>query len=438
MGMLVAEPSLLWLLAFSLIGVLLGTATGIIPGIHPNNVALILLSLLPALSHPLSAFLPAAPVLLASLLLAASITHTFLSFIPAAFVGAPEGDTALCVLPAHHLLLEGRAYEAVKLSAAGGFLALICSFLFLMPFKFFLSHMHFYEFIRAFMPYILIGISLLLILTESFTEIMEPFEAILASSAVFTLSGIFGMLILNFNLHSPFFNFSINALFPALTGLFGLSTLLFSLAHTPEIPSQKKEEVSLEINAAFKSAAVGSASGTLVSFLPGVTAAHATVLAMLLRKERSPEHVILTLSAVNTANAIFCLATLFILMKARSGIALAIQEIMPIYAWNASIPPTELCFLLISAIFAGVIAYFLTIFIGKNFASLLERIPYKLFLLLTVISLVALTFILSGMLGVLVLAVATSIGLLPIYAGVKRSNCMGVLLLPVIIFYMRL
>ena len=125
-------------------------------------------------------------------------------------------------------------------------------------------------------------------------------------------------------------------------------------------------------------------------------------------------------------------------MKARSGIALAIQEIMPIYAWNALIPPTELCFLLISAIFAGVIAYFLTIFIGKNFASLLERIPYKLFLLLTAISLVALTFILSGTLGILVLAVATSIGLLPIYAGVKRSNCMGVLLLPVIIFYMRL
>ena len=116
--MLAAEPSLLWLLAFSLIGVLLGTATGIIPGIHPNNVALILLSLLPALSHPLSVFLPAAPVLLASLLIAASITHTFLSFIPAAFVGAPEGDTALCVLPAHHLLLEGRAYEAVRLSAA--------------------------------------------------------------------------------------------------------------------------------------------------------------------------------------------------------------------------------------------------------------------------------------------------------------------------------
>jgi len=143
MGMLAAEPSLLWLLAFSLIGVLLGTATGIIPGIHPNNVALILLSLLPALSHSLSAFLPAThiPMLLASLLIAASITHTFLSFIPAAFVGAPEGDTALCVLPAHHLLLEGRAYEAVKLSAAGSFLALISSFLFLMPFKFFsLAH----------------------------------------------------------------------------------------------------------------------------------------------------------------------------------------------------------------------------------------------------------------------------------------------------------
>jgi len=104
---------LLLLFAFSMLGVMLGTITGIVPGFHPNNVAFIVLSISPLILgqlHFLTAFFPSANilVLVASTILAASVAHTFLSFIPAAFIGAPEGDTALCVLPAHRLLLEGK------------------------------------------------------------------------------------------------------------------------------------------------------------------------------------------------------------------------------------------------------------------------------------------------------------------------------------------
>ena len=74
-------------------------------------VTFILLSLSPVILielHFLNAFVPSETilVLVASTILAASVSHTFLSFIPAAFIGAPEGDTALCLLPAHRLLLE--------------------------------------------------------------------------------------------------------------------------------------------------------------------------------------------------------------------------------------------------------------------------------------------------------------------------------------------
>jgi TctA family transporter len=78
-------------------------------------------------------------------------------------------------------------------------------------------------------------------------------------------------------------------LFPALTGLFGLSTILFSLFYTPDIPEQRIEEPELE-------------PGEI--FLPGITSAHATVMAMLARRNRQPEQVITTLSGVNTANVI--------------------------------------------------------------------------------------------------------------------------------------
>ena len=86
---------LLLLFAFSMLGVLLGTLTGLVPGFHPNNVAFILLSLAPVvIAEPqfLHAVVPSDMllVLVASTILAASVAHTFLSFIPAAFMARPK------------------------------------------------------------------------------------------------------------------------------------------------------------------------------------------------------------------------------------------------------------------------------------------------------------------------------------------------------------
>ena len=50
------------------------------------------------------------PLLLAMTIVAMSIAHTFLDFIPSTFLGAPECETALSVLPAQGMLLEGSGY----------------------------------------------------------------------------------------------------------------------------------------------------------------------------------------------------------------------------------------------------------------------------------------------------------------------------------------
>ena len=107
---------LLLLIAFSMLGVLLGTITGLVPGFHPNNVAFILLAIAPMLLaelHFVGTFGTSATIVVVSVILAASVAHTFLSFISAAFIGAPEGDTALCLLPAHRLLLEGKGLSGI-------------------------------------------------------------------------------------------------------------------------------------------------------------------------------------------------------------------------------------------------------------------------------------------------------------------------------------
>ena len=81
------------ILVYVMIGIGLGTITGLIPGLHVNNIVLILLLLTPR-----------APLNLSCAIMACAITHTFVNFIPGAFLGAPDEDTAVAILPAHRML----------------------------------------------------------------------------------------------------------------------------------------------------------------------------------------------------------------------------------------------------------------------------------------------------------------------------------------------
>ena len=102
-----------------LLGVVLGTVSGILPGIHANTLAGTLLSLQAALLPVIG------PLALAATMFAALITHTFVDAIPTTFLGIPDADTALAVLPAHALCLEGSGEEAVRIAALGSACAMI-------------------------------------------------------------------------------------------------------------------------------------------------------------------------------------------------------------------------------------------------------------------------------------------------------------------------
>ena len=155
----------LWLMGSFFIGVFLGCMTGLIPGFHVNNVALIALSLTPlaiGLGIPLSA--------VAAIIVAMGTVHTFLNYIPSALVGAPDGDTALALLPGHRMLLAGKATQGVAYSARGSQLGLLLSIPLLLFARFLFGEnpgLGFYEDSREILPYLLLAISMFLILTET-------------------------------------------------------------------------------------------------------------------------------------------------------------------------------------------------------------------------------------------------------------------------------
>jgi len=135
------------LLVVSLIaGFSLGIITGIIPGIHVNNTAALLLAMMPLLQN-----YNIPPIYIVIVILSNAITHTFIDIIPAVLVAVPEPDTALAVLPGHSMTIEGRGLEAIRLSALGSAGGVITSLLLIPPLAWIFGQ--FYEYLYEYMAW---------------------------------------------------------------------------------------------------------------------------------------------------------------------------------------------------------------------------------------------------------------------------------------------
>lgn len=104
-------------LGFVAVGVLCGTLSGLTPGLHANNFALLMAAVAPKVPGP--------PTLVGAAMLAAGVTHTFLDVVPALALGVPDAAMAAVALPGHRLVLEGKGREALRLSALGSVLAVL-------------------------------------------------------------------------------------------------------------------------------------------------------------------------------------------------------------------------------------------------------------------------------------------------------------------------
>lgn len=436
-----------FLVVLSTCGAFLGCLTGLVPGLHVNNIALILLSL-SSFIISLFVFLGEnnALLLIAAFITSVALAHTFVNILPATFIGAPEEDTALSLLPAHSLLLKGRGYEGVYLSALGSFGAVILSILLLYPIRFALIEpISLYSILRRIMPWVLIAISIIMITTEKAkidlfnvknTKI-KSILGLLMAAFVFILSGVFGIILNKINVCSPI-GLPAPILFPTLAGLFGMPTLIHSYITKPKIPEQIVEKPVIGEKAkTLISIITGSLAGILVSIIPGITSATGTVIAMTARGETDKKQTLITLSAVNTACAFFVTAVLFMILRPRSGAAIAVNELIMVNKWNnLFIPPLNLLFLTMAMLISATISFNVTIFLGKKFAEKFTEIPYQKIIKGTMSFLTILVILFTGVEGLLIFIIATFIGLIPINWGVRRSHCMGVLLIPIILAFL--
>ena len=392
-----------------LLGIFAGIFTGITPGVHINLVSLLVVSSAAYLSNIFSF------TSLGVFIISMAITHTFLDTLPAIFLGAPESETAMSVLPGHRLLLKGMGYEAVKLTIIGSLMSLLAA-LFLFP-LFILLVPYIYDKIQVYIGYSLIIIMIYMILIE------KGIDKKFWSFFIFMVSGILGLLVFTIpNLGQP--------LFPLLSGLFGISMLIVSLMQKSEIPKQNiTDQIKVSNKESIKAVGAATLTGSFVSFFPGLGPAQAAVIGSQIVGSLENYAFLILVGGINTVNMAVSLVSMYTINKARNGAVLAIMQLLP------SIDTKTLLLFIAASLFAGGIATFLTLYLARFFVKLMEKVNYQKLCISVIIFITILVFYFSSWTSLLILLVSTAIGIIPNLLNIKRSHSMGCLILPVILFF---
>lgn len=212
-------------------GSLIGTFTGLTPGIHVNTLASLMLVSYPAMESFIVSFTSSSnvPIIVSSCIMSAAVVHSFVDFVPSVFIGAPDPDEILTVLPGHRLLMNGHGMRAVRAAAVGSAVGASSALILAIPIQFLMLH-GLADQLDTFTTAVLLFVISAMVLKE------RSIQNKIWAAAIALLSGILGLFCMDLPIPSAGILGEGTLLFPLLTGLFGIPALLcsFKNASVPE------------------------------------------------------------------------------------------------------------------------------------------------------------------------------------------------------------
>jgi putative membrane protein len=401
------------------LGILCGAITGMVPGIHVNTAGAIIFAS--------SAFLLGifSPEFLCIFMVAMSIAHALIEFVPSMLLGVPEEGTAMSILPGHKMVLEGRAKEAIRIVSLGGFGAIIIIILLLPIFAVILPFAQ--VLVKPYTFIILLVVSIYML-----WKLSNGFKKFIWSSILFIFSGLLGWTIFQTPISS---GLSMMCIF---SGLFGISTILFSLNDSSFIPHQNKF-YDLELNSdMLRGIFAGGVAGAILGFLPGFGPAQGSIIAQTAaggNGEDDTANFLTAISGLNTSDTLFSLICIYLIGNPRSGIAVYMNYLIPTFTI------AHLLIFVFAALVSVSISLILCLKLGDSFSKLMQNVDYKklsiavILLMIVILYVFAIIYNASVPYITLALITSTAMGLLPHYLGVGKSHLMGVLIIPAMVIY---
>jgi len=418
------------------VGVLLSALFSVLPGLHIYNVAGLALLALAAPENVVP------PQSIAMLFVGMITGYAVLNTIPTVFLSAPDESTLFMLRPGQKFLLQGRGYEAALLSGVGG-LSGIAVLLLLTPFASSILT-PFRAVLHPHLHWILWALIAYLLLSEwpkgsqrapaGWRRCWDGWRNLVAGLLAFVLSGVLGLILL-YRTPVPVDATSQNLL-PAFVGLFAVPSILHNLVSRVELPEQRGiPDLGVTPALVLQGALSGAAGGLFAAFFPVVTAGIGGLLAAHATAQRDDRVFLVSQGASKVLYYVGALLLFFVpgLHLTRGGMAWILAPVWdPVEVLGPDVSPFYYR-AAAAALVSGVLAFFLLLGMARLAARFVTRVDYRWINLGTLILLLLFVVGWTGWGGLLICAAAVGIGLIPVLWGARRSNCMGVLLLPLAI-----
>lgn len=390
---------LLWTLA----GVV-GALAGLVPGLHPNVAAALVLAA------------SAASPRWATLLLALAAGHLFGALVASAFHGSADPDAGT---------VEVGGREAAELAARGAFLGVVMALPLAVLARFVLgAPLGIYELAHAHRGVLLLA----LVLVAAALERPRPW-APLKALVVVGATGLVGLVAFRLGASGPF-GVAASPLLPLFAGLFAVPGLLSARKAPKKVPLVPAAPLARSL---WGGAAKGALAGSLLGVLPGVTAGHASALARAVRAPRDVDESRVLAAATAGAGLVFAATVALALGPARSGSLAAAVLLEPAASWRAWLPSPEAVRWIEATLLGAGAGCLVALAAAPRVARAWRRLPRAKVVTVAAFVLVAIVAALNGAVGLLVLAVASCAGHLAPALGVSRVHAMGVVLVPVML-----
>ncbi len=416
--------TLLWTLA----GATAASLIAWIPALHIYNVAALLL--LTIESGAISIEAESMAFLFLGLVTGYAMGNT----IPSIFFAAPDESMIFVVLPGQKYLLQRRGYEAVALTGLGGLIGLSALAALAPVASRTLPALR--EILQPHLGWILWTIIAYLLLSEwpkgtgrapsGWQRWWDGWRSLTAGFATFILSGLLGMVLM---VRSPVqVDVAFQNLMPAFVGLFAVPWVVTNLLGQVSVPPQHiAHSLDISWSDVVQGAASGVMGGLFAAFLPVVTGGIGGFLAGHATAQRDDRAFLVAQGAAKIVYYVGGFLLFFVpgVHLTRGGMAWMVSTRYTPYT------PAQYYTATAGALAAGVLAFLISLGTARMAVAAVARLSYRALSWITLGLLVLVVSGVTGPVGLAICAVATGIGLIPVFWGARRMNAMGVLLLPI-------
>jgi putative membrane protein len=415
---------------FGVIGVIISAAASLIPGLHIYNVIAITMSIVFAV---FAFFEGLDPMFLTSFLIGLVVGFAMLFTISSQFFQPCDDSYRYIMLPHEKFLYEGRGHEAVLLGAVGSLVAVIAigiGFPLLGHYAAF-----FRDLLRPHLFWLIGAVIVFLLMTEwpkdpgtaptPWKRICDGWIPIMMGYLCFALAGLLGMFIFHRTIIPVDSTFQ--SLMPVFVGLFAIPSQLLTLLATVESPKQyTAKSVELYTEDVVRGGASGLLAGVFAGFTPAVTPGPALLLSGHATVTSGDRQFIIGGGAGRVMYYVGTLLFFFMpgVFLKRGGAAINISLFFVPETWSQFLLITGLIVLMGALGFVMVFGY------SRLAQWIVTKINYKWLSFGGMVIMILLVWYITSWPGLIILTVATIIGMIPNLWHTRRISLLAVLLVP--------